>query len=906
MKLKAIVLAFLAMPTAFCFGQTNVIYGYVGDYTGQPPGTRYTVTLKLLAPNPRWNGVTITRIDPMNVPVNLTNGYFAVTNLLAGYYQWNISGVNGTTFNKWVYPTTLGLVPLASLDNGNPDLIPPNPGTNYYTQAQVDALIAAAGSGTAGTTNGGGVIQGMLTNSAFSSTGSNVINNLVGALGNTTSATMTNVNNVFTGSVNATGGNTLTNNGAGYSIGADLRDGSGVASVTSSTRTLGDSTTTTRVDWENLKLYRGSGSSWTNSLDWGNKTFPNGWDGSTLTGIIYAGLSDAARQSITNAALQAAYEATNNLPAAAPTTNASLLTTGTLPDARLSSNVTKFGTNVVTSVVAGARASVTATTNASGITVTITADNQTNGYAETVTNIANSQIAALPAVNSTNIQLMLAANNLPTPMAWYNANNLAATNGPITMVTDSMGNTNNDLYQFLWNGGQTYYSSSIMNGNAGFGGGGNTVGNTWGFFTNTMFGATSKTNFVVFLVYRDPYFTDGSQAFGSGVSGRSSIRFSPWNPNSAAGQNNGGSCAYWGDDPGAGVYVYDRENNTVQIASLRSGTNGFAVWQNGILLNRTRQLPSGSTPAVYLTNGICLGGTFTLNSAGWWNGWIGECLIYTNSLNDYDVERVHAYLRRKFNLADNCVILAGASDIASTTAAPKSNVVVQTSKMLPGWEVANIAFSGMTAAQAFTNIANTLSYPAGFSGKKILYYYGGGNDDATGIANITNWLVQVARLCWTNNYALVLSTRYSATNAEAVYPTLRATYNDWIVTNAAAYGWYVSDFSSHPLVGPPGSYTNLNYFYYDGTHPNTNFFISIWPPVIASAVNAVGTVPVGTLIPPTGQYPSSQVASNGWSGALYSATNRLGNFNWANGISSNGLGVFKAWNSNGTIYIYPQ
>ena len=144
-KLAFILVALWLLSVMFCHAQTNVIFGYVGDYTGQPPGTRYNITVKLLAPNPRWNGVTITRVDQMPVALNLTNGYFSITNLLCGYYQWNISGVNGTTFYKWVYPTTLGRVSLGSLDNGDPSLTPPNPSTNYYTQAQIDATLETIG-----------------------------------------------------------------------------------------------------------------------------------------------------------------------------------------------------------------------------------------------------------------------------------------------------------------------------------------------------------------------------------------------------------------------------------------------------------------------------------------------------------------------------------------------------------------------------------------------------------------------------------------------------------------------------------------------------------------------------------------------------------------------------------------
>lgn len=152
MKLKAIALSFLALSTAFCFGQTqltNVLSGNVGDYR-MLPQNRVGVTMTLLWPNPRtFNGWFI-RQDPISTTSN-TNGYFAFTNVQWGAYRVDVQGIRGTSYPAFVGTNTVGNWPLASLCT-NLNQLPPNPATNYLTAAQVYALLSAlSGTGFTGT-----------------------------------------------------------------------------------------------------------------------------------------------------------------------------------------------------------------------------------------------------------------------------------------------------------------------------------------------------------------------------------------------------------------------------------------------------------------------------------------------------------------------------------------------------------------------------------------------------------------------------------------------------------------------------------------------------------------------------------------------------------------------------------
>jgi len=118
---------------------TNVITGNVGDYSLNPL-KRVTITITKLSPIPGVVGNTQIRNDSV-ATVSDAAGNYAFTNLQWGYYSGNIQGLSGTPFKFNVWTNTLGTVPIGSLIT-NIGAFPPNPATNYYTQAQTDALLA--------------------------------------------------------------------------------------------------------------------------------------------------------------------------------------------------------------------------------------------------------------------------------------------------------------------------------------------------------------------------------------------------------------------------------------------------------------------------------------------------------------------------------------------------------------------------------------------------------------------------------------------------------------------------------------------------------------------------------------------------------------------------------------------
>ena len=139
---KVLLLSILFLLSICLQGQvlTNVLTGTVGDYGLRNP-SNVTVTLTLISPNPRTINNILIRQDPTNT-VTDTGGAFAFTNIQWGKYLLTLSGRNGTEFLAYVGTNTSNTVPIASLitNSGN---LPPNPASNYYTQAQVNALIAA-------------------------------------------------------------------------------------------------------------------------------------------------------------------------------------------------------------------------------------------------------------------------------------------------------------------------------------------------------------------------------------------------------------------------------------------------------------------------------------------------------------------------------------------------------------------------------------------------------------------------------------------------------------------------------------------------------------------------------------------------------------------------------------------
>ena len=151
--MKQILASILLFVGLALNAQTNIINVPVADYTGTGQ-TNFTVTFTLLSPNPRTvNNLLITQKPMVKSSGNATNVTF--TNVIWGKYRCEVSDSTVTPYTFYVGTNTLGTVQIASLIT-NSAALPPNPATNYYTQAQVDALVTAAAttSGVSGWTVG--------------------------------------------------------------------------------------------------------------------------------------------------------------------------------------------------------------------------------------------------------------------------------------------------------------------------------------------------------------------------------------------------------------------------------------------------------------------------------------------------------------------------------------------------------------------------------------------------------------------------------------------------------------------------------------------------------------------------------------------------------------------------------
>jgi hypothetical protein len=142
MKNVALTLVILFIALSSPSGTiTNILFGNAQSYNliGR---TNMTIELDLLAPlNRVIDGNPISN-DPRNT-ITDANGNFAFTNVQFGNYSLAYHDSRGSRFPVVVGTNNLGNLPIAGLFNNN-QVPPPNPNTNYYTQAQVDALIIGA------------------------------------------------------------------------------------------------------------------------------------------------------------------------------------------------------------------------------------------------------------------------------------------------------------------------------------------------------------------------------------------------------------------------------------------------------------------------------------------------------------------------------------------------------------------------------------------------------------------------------------------------------------------------------------------------------------------------------------------------------------------------------------------
>jgi hypothetical protein len=111
--------------------------------------TNTPVTLTLTDPLLRVNGTNaVSRIPQVSYATTNTPAYFS--NVLWGSYRLTIDGTPSTTYKLTVGTNLSGVVNFAAVADNPSTNLPPNSLTNYYTQANVDALIDSIDTGGGG------------------------------------------------------------------------------------------------------------------------------------------------------------------------------------------------------------------------------------------------------------------------------------------------------------------------------------------------------------------------------------------------------------------------------------------------------------------------------------------------------------------------------------------------------------------------------------------------------------------------------------------------------------------------------------------------------------------------------------------------------------------------------------
>lgn len=143
MKKIAITAVFVWCLAFSSFSQvqqlTNILTGNFTGF-GMSARTNVEIDMTIISPlNRLINGIFISN-DPIPTYTD-TNGGFNFTNIQWGKYRISPKDSSSTFFTAYVGTNTIGTWALGSLVT-NSAALPPNPGTNYYTQSQIDAIIA--------------------------------------------------------------------------------------------------------------------------------------------------------------------------------------------------------------------------------------------------------------------------------------------------------------------------------------------------------------------------------------------------------------------------------------------------------------------------------------------------------------------------------------------------------------------------------------------------------------------------------------------------------------------------------------------------------------------------------------------------------------------------------------------
>ena len=559
----------------------------------------------------------------------------------------------------------------------------------------------------------------------------------------------------------------------------------------------------------------------------------------------------------TNGAAVAAYLAATNFAA----TNA--ISIPQLPSSVLTNNATRGTVNLNSLSLAGSLSSDNAhiftdgsgnltAQSLTGLVIATGGNILTNAVATTGTNnavsVANNTVtvqfntnAATGGVANGGVLAKYISYNIPTPFAWYDAAQIpgAAAGFNPTNWPDATGNTNNLLIAANPFGFGTPYfdwQPNSCSGNPAV----ITHSGAQVAFTNSMFGQQSITNFTIFAVYLPNNRVNGATELGVGSVGFQGVTLGQL-------QVGGGQpqiYACWQapiNDANIGLNI--QPANCVSISAMRMGApSAQAYYQDGRLQEYnfknqvyilTNMFALFSAPYAVISS---LGGVFDNNSS------IAEILIYTNTLSDFDVNRVNSYLRTRYNYNVKNLVIDCSSDGQAYWSPINSNLVSLVRYLLPSWEVQCTGQGALTMAQVYQNTTNVFS-SGKWPGGTVDILWAGGTD--TTLSGLTSSVPAYVSFLRNRGIAVGICTQISRAAYDTTYPTIRTNYNNYIYSNAASMGCFIVDLAANTNIGAINAYSNSYYFVpYPADqvpHPSTNAYTQIIAPTIA---NQIATNPI--------------------------------------------------------------
>ena len=145
--MKRLLALLLLLPLA-AWGDDKINIAVPALLTGDAVISRQPLTLTPTSPLPRTYYTNVFSRQPVSRATD-ANGLVTFSNIVWGYYRLDIPGNPGTSFGLVVGTNLSGTVNVVTLIT-NTASVPPNPSTNYLTEAQSDARYATIGGGGGG------------------------------------------------------------------------------------------------------------------------------------------------------------------------------------------------------------------------------------------------------------------------------------------------------------------------------------------------------------------------------------------------------------------------------------------------------------------------------------------------------------------------------------------------------------------------------------------------------------------------------------------------------------------------------------------------------------------------------------------------------------------------------------